>query len=108
MTTPRRTRQPRQTQQPPVEEPKPTPKIERRPVMTTSRIPLDQMTEEQKQRAFSEWMEKQDSRKITNTAKRAALNRLKAKYEREYNQFLEEERQSAITGRGGNGVGEDA
>lgn len=109
MTQPRRTRQQRRQDQPAQEPPVQEPVIEERRVttMATTRIPLDQMTDEQKHSAFQEWMDRQNSRKATNTAKRSALNRLKAAHEREYNSYLEEEKAKAMAGGSANGVGED-
>lgn len=112
MTTPRRARRPNQREQPvtPPAEIVEEPVIEERKEVTTmttgTRIPFDQMTEDQKRNAYQDWLKRQDSRKVQNVAKRNAMNQLKANHEQEYNQLLEAARKSAAAG-GGNNTGMD-
>ncbi len=66
-------------------------------VVTTMTSPqasstLAEMSPEQKEQAFAKWMDQQDNKKATNTAKRNAANILKGRHEEEYKTIFDAEK----------------
>lgn len=75
----------------------PEPKIEEKgekPIMVTAdKAPsLADMSPEQREIAFTKWMNGVENKKNTNTAKRNAINLLKSRYSDEYDEIFKNEK----------------